>query len=283
MPPSQQPTVRKQHLGARLKQLREEAGVSREVVAERLGCWNTKIGRIEKGLSAPRKIDLETMLDLYGVEDSNQREALLSLARSSRRKGWWQQYSGVLRRPDIERIAMEAEATVILDFETILVPGLLQTEGYARALMEGCGLTGDAAEPFVAVRMARQRILAEEGGPQFIAVLDEAALHRQVGGRKTMAAQLRHLAEINNPPRVCVQVLPFGIGAHPGIDGPFTVVSHGPPAGLEVVALDHQDSRLYLEEAEQVRRYRMTFDHLRATALSSRQSMDLILRLARDQ
>jgi transcriptional regulator with XRE-family HTH domain len=283
VPAAQQPTVRKQHLGAQLKQLREQAGISREAVAERLDCWNTKIGRIEKGLSAPRKVDLEIMLDLYGVRDPAIRDALVALSRTSRRKGWWQQYSDVLRQPDIERISMEAEAATIHNFETILVPGLLQTEDYARALMEGGGLVGKAADPFVAVRMERQQVLYGAGAPQFVAIVDEAALHRRVGGSQVMAAQLRHLLEVNNPPQLCVQVIPFEAGSHPGVDGPFTIVAYAPPVSLEVVALDHLDSRLYLEEPEQVHRYRRTFDHLRTAALSSRQSMDLISRVAQHQ
>ncbi|WP_329317236.1 helix-turn-helix domain-containing protein [Streptomyces sp. NBC_01262] len=282
MTAAQHPTVRKQYLGAQLKQLREKAQIKREVVAERLGCWDTKISRIEKGLTAPRKVDLEIMLDLYGVEDEEVRGALFALTRNSRKKDWWHQHDEILSPSEMDRISLEADAAKIFTFQTVLIPGLFQTKEYALALNEGVGVDLAATERFVSVRMERQRILEGPDAPQLVAVLDEAAIRRTIGGPPVMAAQLRHLVALSNPPKLSIQVVPFDAGAHPGIDGPFFIYSYAPPVSLDVVLLEQRDSRLYLEGEEQVQTYRMSFDHLRTMALSSRQSKDLILRLAHD-
>lgn len=279
MPAPSEPTVRKRYVGAQLRRLREQARLSREAVAAHLDCWSSKIGRIENGLSAPRGTDLEAMLDLYGTDDADLRAALSLLSHRARRVsrgGWWHRYGGLLEPADLERISMESEVAAIRDFETVLVPGLLQTEEYARAVMVGCGYTPQAAEPFVAVRMARQQILRREDAPRFAAVVDEAALHRCVGGPAVMAAQLRRLLEVNDTPGCCLRVLPFDVGAHPGVDGPFTVLSYACPIGLEVAVLEHRETRHHVERPEQVARYRAVFDELAAAALPPEDSQELI-------
>ena len=283
MPSPPEPTVRKKYVGAQLKRMREQANLTRETVAGRLDCWPSKIGRIENGLSAPGGADLEIMLDLYGTQDPDLRASLSLLSRRSRsvsRRGWWHRYAEVLEPGDLERISMESEVAAIRNFETVLVPGLLQTEEYARAVMAGCGYTPEAAAPFVAVRMARQQVLARPDAPRFLAVVDEAALHRCVGGPEVMAAQLRRLLEVNDTSRCCLRVLPFEAGAHAGLDGPFTILSYDRPVGLEVAVVEHREARHYAEQPEQVARYRAVFDDLLARALSPEDSRDLIARVA---
>src|SRR5690606_34645530 len=126
--------------------------------------------------------------------------------------------------------------------------GMLQTEEYARALMLSCGYSREEAEPFVAVRMSRQQVLDRKDAPEFTAVVDEAALHRCVGGPEVMAAQLHRLLAGHHRPRCSVRVIPFDAGGHAGMDGPFTILSYEPPVGLEVAILEHRESRQYVEQ-----------------------------------
>ncbi|MDB1086733.1 helix-turn-helix transcriptional regulator [Streptomyces sp. ACA25] len=272
-------------MGRELKSLREAASATREEVAERLGCDLTKISRIELGRSGVRKVELETMLDMYGVTDRAKRTALLAISRTSRTKGWWHQYDDLLRPSSRDLFDMEADADTIFSFEMSLVPGLLQTEEYARALIAGggvCTSSEETTEALVKLRMERQSLFNQVTPPRLIALIDEAALRRPVGGPSVMARQLRHLNEITSPPSLAIHVLPLNLGVHPGIDGPFHLISYAPDAGFDVALLDHRYSGIWLEEEEQVNAYRTLFDHIRSMALSSPQSRSLIDRLAQE-
>ncbi|WP_069737101.1 MULTISPECIES: helix-turn-helix transcriptional regulator [unclassified Streptomyces] len=284
MPSHPRPTVRRRRLGAELKRLREKAGVRMEEAAERIGGDKPKISRQENGRQGVSKLEIEALLALYGVSDERLRTALTTLAREGRRKGWWAQYSDILTAGFQERLSIESDAARILAFQPMLVPGLLQTVEYATEVIRSVNKTATEEEidSYVEVRKSRQEIFARESPPQYLCLLDEAVLRREVGGPAVMAAQLDKILEMNNPPKLTIQVVPFAQGWHAGADGPFNVYSYPDPMDLDVVNLEYLDGALYLEEDESVGRYQLAFDELRAAALTSRQSMELISAVKRE-
>ncbi|MCT2594175.1 helix-turn-helix domain-containing protein [Streptomyces sp. N2-109] len=284
MPSDQRRTARRRRLGTELRALRETSGLTPKDAAEALSCDVTKISRMELGRSGVRKLDLETLLKLYAVSDPAKRRALAVLSRESRKRTWWHQYTDILRPGAGDLLDMESEAERILDFESTLVPGLLQTESYTRALIAGGGVVSEpkAIEARVRLRMERKRVFDADAPPQYVAVIDESALHRRIGTPEVMAEQLQYLVEMSRPPHVSVHVVPAEAGAYPGLDGPFCVLSYPHDVGLDMVLLDHRFDGLWLEDADQVRRYKLLFEHLRALALSSPQTKALLQRLAHE-
>ncbi|WP_424919169.1 DUF5753 domain-containing protein [Streptomyces sp. wa1064] len=179
---------------------------------------------------------------------------------------------------------MESDAARILTFQPMLVPGLLQTVEYATELIRSVdkGATEDERNSYIEVRRSRQEIFARDNPPQYVCLLDEAVLRREVGGPAVMAAQLDKILEMNNPPKLTIQVVPFAQGWHAGADGAFNIYSYPDPMDLDVVNLDYLDGALYLEEDQPVERYQLAFDELRAAALASRQSVELISAVKRE-
>ena len=213
------------------------------------------------------------LLDLYGVSDQRQREALITLARSARQKGWWTKYQDVFLGSYVE---LEAEASAIRVFEPVLVPGLLQTEAYTRALIRASLVVRDIEQRVVA-RMQRQALLEGDGAPGLWAVIDEAALTRPVGGAATMREQLDWLIRARDQQNVTIQVIRTAQGAHPGMDGSFVILDFANPDFFApVVFLEHATDGLYLEEPEEIARYTLMFDHLRAIALGPDESVTLM-------
>ncbi|MEU0380949.1 helix-turn-helix transcriptional regulator [Streptomyces cyaneofuscatus] len=284
MPSHPRRTVRRRRLGAELKRLREKAGVRMEDAAERIGGDKPKISRQENGRQGVSKLEIEALLALYGVVDDRLRTALITLAREGRRKGWWAQYSDILPAGFQERLSIESDAARILTFQPMLVPGLLQTAEYATEVIRSAGksATEDEIESYIEVRANRQAIFARDNPPQYVCLLDEAVLRREVGGPAVMAAQLGKILEVNSPPKLTIQVVPFSQGWHAGADGAFNIYSYPDPMDLDVVNLDYLDGALYLEEDLPVERYQLAFDELRATALASRQSMELVSAVQRE-
>ncbi|WP_103532485.1 helix-turn-helix transcriptional regulator [Streptomyces sp. SM11] len=279
-----EPKVRKKRLGSELRRLREESGVSLQQAGETIDGDKTKMSRIENGRQGLRPLELKTLLDMYQV-DLPMREALLALQRQSKQKGWWSQHSDKLKPDFQERLTLESDAVRIYAYQSVVVPGLLQIDAYAEAVIRGTGskrMTDEEVRTLVDLRLARQAIFDRDDAPQYLCILDESVLHRQVGGPAVTAAQLRNLVEASDRPGIAVQVIPYAQGAYVGMDGPFTVYSYPDPMELDVVGLDNLDGGLYLEETGAVENYRSAFDQLRAAALSSRQSMDVISRVARD-
>jgi transcriptional regulator with XRE-family HTH domain len=264
------PTVRRRQLMAELKRLREATGLSQEAVAEQLDWHSTKLMRIETGRTAPHPNDVRLMLEVYGITDRDQVAALVKLARDARQRGWWYSYRDVLLNRYEFFIGLESEATSIRNFELAMIPGLLQTEDYARALI-GSGpleLGADEVARLVDVRMTRQHVLAKDDRPQLWAILDEAAIRRTVGGRGVMRAQLAHLAEETERARTTIQVVPYEAGAHPGQAGPFVMFAFAEPTEPDLVYMETVGGNLYLDKPDEVRLYTTAFDHLRALALS---------------
>jgi transcriptional regulator with XRE-family HTH domain len=278
------PPVRRRLLGAALRRFREQAGYALEDAARILECDRSKISRIETGQRGVRPKELSELLVEYGVDDAH-REALLTVARQARQAGWWQSYSHVLSDSYQDFISLEASAAASWTYEAQLVPGLLQTEHYARAIAAASlvGESQEQREQFVQARLTRQHVLTRDEPLQFWAILSEGALRQMVGGPQVMTAQLRYLIEIgSNRPNVNLQVLPFAAGAHAATSGPFVIMKFPEAPDLGVVYLEGQTGGIYLESADEVARYTLVFEHLRASALSTSATVRLIDEVARD-
>ena len=264
------PTVRRRQLMAELKRLREAAGLSQEAVAERLDWHHTKLMRIETGRTSPHPNDVRLMVEVYGVTDREQAVALVKLARDARQRGWWYSYRDVLLNRYDFFIGLESEAVSIRWFELAMIPGLLQTEDYARALMRGDSpeLRDGEVDRRVEVRMTRQQVLEGRDQPQLWAILDEAVIRRLVGGPTIMRAQLERLITAGEMGKTTIQIVPYEAGAHPGQAGPFIILGFEEPSESDVVYLETVGGNLYVDRSEEARLFATAFDHLRAAALS---------------
>jgi len=271
------PTVRRRRLALELRRLREAARLTCEEVADHLECSASKISRVETGRVSVSPRDVRDMLDLYGVPAA-QRESLVQLARDSRQKGWWHAFSDTMQPQFATFVGLESAASEIRIYEVSLIPELLQTEDYARAVIRSgmMNTPKEDVERQVALRMARQPAITREDPPKVWAVLDEAALRRQVGGAGLMRMQLEHLLARAAMPNVAIQVIPFGGGAHPAMGRPFIILVFPERVDTDVVYLEDLTSALYLEDVAEVDRYNVFFNHLRATAMSFDDSSALI-------
>jgi transcriptional regulator with XRE-family HTH domain len=282
MASAQSPTVRRRRLALELRRLRESAKLTCEEVAERLECSASKISRVETGRVSVSPRDVRDMLQIYGVPQE-QRESLVQLARDSRQKGWWHAYSDSIEPHFATYLGLESAASEIRIYEVSLIPNLLQTEDYARTVISAGMVTSprDDIERQVELRMARQPKLKEDP-PKVWAVLDEAALRRRVGGANLMRPQLEYLLELSGMSNVSLQVIPFGGGAHPAMGRPFVILVFPELVDPDVVYLEDLTSALYVEDMDEVDKYNMFFNHLRATALSFDASAALITSVLKD-
>jgi transcriptional regulator with XRE-family HTH domain len=272
------PTVRRRELGALLRGLRIEKGLTVEEVAERLLCSPSKVSRMETGhgVAAPR--DIRDLCDLYEVRDQAERDRMMQLSHESKRHGWWQSYD----LPYSTYVGLEVEALSISDFQSSVVPGLLQTADYARAGHEGAmpRLSAADIERRIEAKLTRQALLTQADPPSFKAVLDEAVLHRVVGGPHVMRVQLERLIEAARLPNVTLQVITFDVGAHPGLESNFNILDL--PATSGVVFVEGLVGSIYLERPDDVDRYRRVFARLQEIALSPKDTIAAIARI-RDQ
>ncbi|KOV89378.1 MULTISPECIES: helix-turn-helix domain-containing protein [unclassified Streptomyces] len=275
------PAVRRRKLGAELRMLRTGAGLTSGDAARLVGWHQSKVSRIETGASGVKPADLRLLLDAYGVRDRQLRELLLMLAGSEdagSRHRWWHAYRGVLPPTYRDFISLESQAGAMRTLETTVVPGLLQTAEYARAVTRAAvkDLDEERLDTLVEVRLARQDVLRSDPPLVLSAVLDEAVLRREVGGPEVMARQLERLMEAARLPQVRLQVLPFAAGAHVGLTGPFVIFSFPSTSDLDVVVLDQLTSSLYLERKEDLKAYSEAFNTLQFHALSPEESLDYI-------
>ncbi|PTA48052.1 helix-turn-helix transcriptional regulator [Micromonospora sp. RP3T] len=268
------PTVVGRGLGGELRELRRARGLALRRVAARLEWQASKLSRMETGVQGIQAADVASLLVIYGVT-GEERRRLLAMAERSAETGWWEAIGG-LSDESRTLIRLEAEAAGIVNWEPLLVPGLLQTPDYAQAVMVGCGVPSDEAQGRVAARLGRQAILSRPAPPALHVLLDEAVLRRALGGPRVMARQLRHLLEAAERPTVTLRVVPLAVGAHTGLDGSFALLDF--PRNRSVVCLDHKLTGLFLEEAAQVAHFRREADRLTAAALSPVDSMALVAR-----
>ncbi|NMO37296.1 helix-turn-helix domain-containing protein [Streptomyces sp. GMY01] len=275
------PTVRRRRLGQELRRLRELKGMTAEEVAERLLVSQSKISRLENGRRSISQRDVRDLCGVYEVEDHRIVDSLMQMAKDSRQQGWWHSFGDI---PYSVYIGLETDAASLRVYDPQVVPGLLQTRQYAEALIAGAlPETAPAdVEKRVQVRLRRQeRISAAENPLRLWTVLDEAALHRIVGNSDVMRDQLEHLVEQSRLPHVTVQVIPYDMGAHPGLNGQYAILEFPDAADSSVVYIEGVTSDLYLEKANDVQKYSVMYEHLRAQALNVEQSRQFIADIAK--
>jgi Domain of unknown function (DUF5753)/Helix-turn-helix domain len=251
------PTVLRMLLGAHLRRLREAQGVSREDAGWEIRSSESKISRLELGRVSFKERDVADLLSLYGVDDEEERERLLSLAREANTPGWWHRFGDVLPNWFQSYLGLEAAASLIRTYEVQFVPGLLQTRDYARAVVHlGHGrATQQEVDRRVDLRVARQNLLSRDKPPQLWAVLDEAVLRRPIGGPEVMKAQIEALIEAAKAPNVRLQVIPFRAGGHSAAGGAFTILRFPDDDLPDVVYIEQLTSALYLEKRDDVDQY----------------------------
>lgn len=279
MPEAHSPTVRGRKLASELRRLRIAAGLSADQAAAHLGeGWSqSKVSRIEGAKTKPSERSIIEMLNLYG--DGGQREALLRLAKDSWRRGWWTDYSDVFRG---SYVAQEDDASDIDEWSPQLIPGLLQTEAYARAVIQASLRADDAGvQRRVMARMTRTVLLGrtDPPAPELSVVIDEGALRRPIGDDGIMREQLGALLAAGKRPNVTIQVLPYSAGAHPGLSGAFIILGFPEDIAPDVGYVETRIGDGYAENAAAVRTLRVDFENLQAAALSPEGSAEFIAAL----
>ncbi|MEV5414450.1 helix-turn-helix transcriptional regulator [Thermopolyspora sp. NPDC052614] len=275
------PSARQRRLAAILRGLRKDAGLSREAVAERLGCSPPTVTRIEAAQTTARVADVSVMLDIYGVTGQS-KDTLLQLARDARKRGWWDKMSDAIPEYFQSYVGLEEDASAVWGYESEYVPGLFQTEEYARAVLEAepTRPPEDELAHTLSIRMKRQERLTAPSPPEMWMVLNEAVLRREVGSPDIMRGQLRRLADLSVQNHVNIQVLPFDSGAHPAMNGGFSLLKFPKPSDPAIVYVEYWRGGIYLEESSEVDAYTRLFDHLRARALGPDQTRRLITQVA---
>ncbi|MCA1676456.1 MAG: helix-turn-helix transcriptional regulator [Actinobacteria bacterium] len=276
------PTIHRRRLGAALRRLREGTGMSLDTVADDLGWSSSKVSRIELAKIAVTPADVRALLGALEVI-SDEVETLVSLASENRQPGWWRQYAEVLPAWFEGYLSLESEAARLLVYESEVVPGLLQTEDYAAEILRHSPYTPlpDEAARAAELRRARQVRLSGDDPVHLDAVINEGALRRVVGGAEVMVEQLRHLIDRAALPHVVVRVLPFTAGAHPGVDGSFTVLEFSDPGDPRIVYLDRMTDSDYLDGLRDVAAYRHAHEQLRSAALPPDDSIQMMSELTK--
>ncbi|QQQ74954.1 helix-turn-helix domain-containing protein [Saccharothrix sp. 6-C] len=280
MPRGSSPTLRKRRLVSELRRLREAADLTIEDVAERLECSASKISRIETGRVGVTPRDVRDMLSAYGADRATSEE-LVQLARDARRRAWWDEFGDIAPG---RYVGFEADAEWVRTYQGLMVPGLLQSEAYTRALIRAVLPGAEPAEVDrrVELRKARQALLLEDDPLRLHVVVDEAALRRLVGGPEVMAEQLARLTEVGKLRNITLQVAPFEAGGHAAMDGPFVILSFPEQSDPAVVYIESPKGDVYWEQPADVARYADMFARLSAQSLDPAASSALIGRVARE-
>jgi transcriptional regulator with XRE-family HTH domain len=282
--PGSSPTALRILLGAQLRQLREAKGLTRAAAGYTIRASESKMSRLELGRVSFKDRDIRDLLMLYGVEDPDEREGLLSLAKEANRPAWWQRYSDILPSWFQTYVGLEETATLIRTYEGHLVPGLLQTEDYARAVIFA-GLPGEPdveVERWLRLRMDRQGLLTHVDPPRLWAVVDEAALRRPIGGPEVMRAQLEYLITTMKLPNVTLQVIPFHAGAHAALGQPFVILRFADPDLPDMVYLEQFTSGLWLDKPVEVDSYAQVMDRLAVQADDPDRTQEIITGILND-
>jgi len=272
--PKGSPTIRRRELGALLRTLRADRELSAEEVTSRLLFSPTKLSRIETGQSGASQRDIRDLCDLYEVTDPAERERLTLLAREGKQRGWWQDYD----LPYATFVGLESEAVSISVYHSETVPGLIQTEDYALAMLrvEVPPFSTQEVQQRVQARLTRQALLTQSGGPRYHAILDEAVLHRRVGGAAVMRAQLQQISRSAQLPSVTLQIIPSEAGAHPAMESVFSILEFETPLVSDIVYVEGLVGNIYLERPADLERYRQIFSYLSSIALNSADSIELL-------
>ena len=274
MPTRLAPSFYRRRVREALRRARESASLTQATAADALDWSMSKLVRIEAGSVGVSITDLRALLALYGVDDADQVEELVTMARASKERPWFSKYEKVLTPAFAQYLGYEESASVIRGFQPLTIPGLLQTDDYARAVIEASRV--DQVDERVELRTIRQDLLERPDRPEIYYVVDEAALHRSVGGAAVMRSQLRHLRDLALEPRLSVRVIPFSAGAHTSMKGSFTILEFA----------DWDEDVLYLEtpggsvtsreDQNVIADYRVNFELLTAAALNEQESVALI-------
>jgi transcriptional regulator with XRE-family HTH domain len=278
------PTVLRILLGAQLRKLREEKGISREAAGYEIRSSESKISRMELGRVSFKERDVADLLTLYGLTDEEERTALLNLARDANTPGWWHRESDILPSWFQPYVGLESAASIIRTYELQFVPGLLQTADYARAVIR---LAHDAAQPSelerrVGVRLNRQKVLTRPDAPQLWAVIDEGALRRPVGGVDVMRAQIAALIDATKMPNVQLQVMPFDYGGHSAAGGPFSILRFPDQELPDIVYVEQLASALYFDKREEVEQYLAAMERLAVEADPPAKTAETLGRILRE-
>ncbi|MGH3344008.1 MAG: helix-turn-helix domain-containing protein [Carbonactinosporaceae bacterium] len=278
------PIVLRILLGARLRGLREAKGITRESAGYAIRASESKISRVELGRVGFKERDVGDLLTLYGVTDEVTRGELLSLARKANTPGWWQKYGDILPNWFETYVGLEAAASLIRSYEVQFVPGLLQTEDYARAvtLLGHRGTSTNEIERRVALRMARQQLLTRQGSPKLWAVVDEAALRRPIGGPQVMRGQLEGLIEAARLQKITLQIMPFGYGGHSAAGGSFSILRFPELEVADVIYIEQLTGAIYLEKCDELLHYMTAMDHLCAESPPPRDTESFLRRILQD-
>ncbi|MGW4841720.1 helix-turn-helix domain-containing protein [Nocardia brasiliensis] len=269
------PTVLRIALGGQLRKLRESRNITREAAGDAIRGSHAKISRLELGRTGFKERDIRDLLTLYGVTDAEERQRFLELARQANEPGWWHRYSDLLPQWFGTYLGLEQAASKIRTYEAHLVPGLLQTPEYARAVV-ALGYEDADTDRRVQVRQRRQEILHRTDPPVVWAVIDEAALHRPVGGPRVQREQLEHLIELAQLPNVTVQVLPYSAGEHAAAGSSFSILRFAEAELPDIVYLEHLTSALYLDRRQDLALYLSVMDRLSVQAERPEKSMEIL-------
>jgi hypothetical protein len=263
------PTALRIVLGAQLRRLRDAAEISRADAGYSIRGSESKISRLELGRVGLKERDVADLLTMYGVTDQTDRETFLEMVKRSNQPGWWHRFNDLMPDWFQDFVGLEEAATRILTYELQFLPGLMQTEDYARAIASHGrpDSAGQDVERRVGLRMNRQKILNRPGAPRLWAVIDESVLHRPVGGRDIMLAQLDHLLELTKQALITLQVVPFQLSGY-AAEGPFTMLRFGEPELPDLVYVEHLAGALYLDKRDEVELYSRVFDRLTVDALT---------------
>lgn len=272
-------TARVRGLAAELKELRSDSGMTTREVAKRVGMSASSLNRMELGNRVIEPEELAALLVVYGVMGV-ERERLLGLAREAGLPGWWETTGAELPKPLPALINFEMEAVEINHVAMLRIPGLMQTADYIRAIMTSGQMPGSNMERMVSTRLGRQAILTRPHPPQYLAIIDEAALCRPIGGPSVMAQQLRHVVTLADRPNIDVRVIPFEHGAHTGLDGSYAIMEFA--KARTIVLLEHKRSSLFVDEPEDVLPFHEATETLLAAALGSPDSVEFLVRMAAD-
>lgn len=278
------PTVRRRIVGAQLRRLREVAGVTLKEAAAEINATEGRINRLEQGRVRMDEGDVVGLLGLYGIRDRHERDALLTVVREASRPGWLHAYNRAMPAWFRPYVDLEEAAQVIRTYEVQFVPGLLQTEEYARAVIAGGRSSVPSAEldRRVELRMRRQRILRQANPSRLWAVIDEAALWRPIGGTDVARRQLRALHEAARQENITVQVMPFRVGGHAGEAGAFTILRFPEPELPDIAYLEQLTGAMYLEKEDDMDHYTAAMERLCVQSASPAESMDLISKIIRE-
>jgi transcriptional regulator with XRE-family HTH domain len=276
------PTVRRILVGAQLRRLREDRGITRDDAGYVIRASGSKISRLELGRVSFKERDIVDLLTFYGVEDADQRDALLELARDANTPGWWHDYDDVLPSWFQTYVGLEEAASLIRTYEVQFVPGLLQSEDYARSVIVSGRpeLRAEEVERRVGLRMERQKVLSRKNHPvQLWVVVDEALLRRPIGGTKVMRGQIQRLLAAAERPNITIQIMPFRFGGHSAEGGAFSILRFPEPDLPDISYVEQLVSALYLDKREHVDRYLETMNRLTVDSLTPEMSTEMLQKM----